>query len=141
MPTRLLLPCVIAVSASFAGLSSAQAQPCASNFTTAGVPVLSEITYRTWDLVKRPPAAVLGAIARAAEAEEFSAIRIDKATGTVSALQDAARSGRPQSLRVTARKSGGATRIDAVYTVQAGQIGHEGEVRRGLCNIISAARG
>lgn len=141
MSIRLLVPFVIAAFASFASIGAAQAQPCSTNFQTAGVPVLSEITYRTWDLVKRQPDAVLNDIARAARAEEFSAIRVDKATGTVSALQDAAGSGRPQSLRVTARKSGGATRIDAVYTVQAGQIGHEGEVRRGLCKIISAARG
>lgn len=139
MSIRSFIPFVIAAAASFAAAGAAQAQPCITNFKSAGVPVLSEITYRSWDLVKRPPAAVLTAIARAAEAEDFSGIRIDKASGTVTALQDAARSGRPQTLRVTARKSGGATRVDAVYIVQAGQIGHEGEVRRGLCNIIGAA--
>lgn len=139
MSIRSFIPFVIAATASFAAVGAAQAQPCITNFKSAGVPVLSEITYRSWDLVKRPPAAVLTAIARAAEAEDFSGIRIDKASGTVTALQDAAGSGRPQTLRVTARASGGATRVDAVYTVQAGQIGHEGEVRRGLCNIIGAA--
>lgn len=139
MSIRSFIPFVIAATATFAAAGTAQAQPCITNFKSAGVPVLSEITYRSWDLVKRPPAAVLTAIARAAEAEDFSGIRIDKASGTVTALQDAAGSGRPQRLQVTARKSGGATRIDAVYTVQAGQIGHEGEVRRGLCNIIGAA--
>ena len=141
MPTRLLIPCVIAVSAAFAGLNGAQAQPCSTNFTSAGVPMLSEITYRTWDLVKSPAAKAINGAARAVSAEGFGGIRVDKATNTLTALQDGAGSGRLQSLRITARKSGGATRLDLVFTVQAGQIGHEGEVRRGFCNFVDAARG
>ena len=61
---RLILPCAIAVSASFASLNTAQAQPCSSNFTSAGVPMLSEISYRSWDLVKNPPAKAISAAAR-----------------------------------------------------------------------------
>jgi hypothetical protein len=137
---RLILPCAIAVSASFASLNTAQAQPCSSNFTSAGVPMLSEISYRSWDLVKNPPAKAISAAARVVSAEGFGAIRIDKATNTLTALQDGAGSGRLQSLKITARKSGGATRLDLIFTVQAGQIGHEGEVRRGFCNVIEAAR-
>lgn len=137
---RFLFPCVIAASASLAGLNGAQAQPCSTNFTSAGVPMLSEISYRSWDLVKNPPAKALSGAARAVSAEGFGAIRVDKATNTLTALQDGAGSGRLQSLKITARKSGGATRLDLVFTVQAGQIGHEGEVRRGFCNFVEAAR-
>ena len=141
MSIRLIIPFVIAASVSLASPTGAQAQPCSSNFSSAGVPMLSEITYRSWDLVKAPPAKALSGVARAVSAEGFGAVRIDKATNTLTALQDGAGSGRLQSLRVTARKNGGATRLDMVFTVQAGQIGHEGEVRRGFCNFVQAARG
>ena len=55
MSIRSFIPFVIAASASFASLNGAQAQPCATNFTSSGVPMVSQITYRTWDLSKKPP--------------------------------------------------------------------------------------
>ena len=42
-----------------AGMTEGQAQPCVTNFNSAGVPMVSQITYKTWDLFKKPPAAVL----------------------------------------------------------------------------------
>jgi hypothetical protein len=59
-----------------AGLSQAQAQPCATNFKSSGVPMISTITYRTWDLIpNRKPAAVLGPLARAVAADGFDNVQ------------------------------------------------------------------
>lgn len=125
----------------FLGLSQAQAQPCADNFKSAGVPMVSSITYRTWDLISnRKPAVVLSALARAVEADGFDDVRIDKASGAISAIQEVTGSGRPQLLRVTAKPSGPAIRVDIVFTVQPGQIAEEAGTRAAMCKIIAAAR-
>ena len=141
MSFRLVLPFAIAASASFAGLNGAQAQPCATNFTSSGVPMISQITYRTWDLSKKAPAAVLPAIVRAIEADgDFVDIRTDKANGTISAMQEVTGSGRPQILKVTTRKQATGTRIDIAFTVQPGQIAPEDAVRKGLCDFLRGTR-
>ena len=50
-------------------------------------------------------------------------------------------SGRPQTLRhVTARHSGPATCIDAVFVVQAGQVAPVGYTRDALCRVIAGGR-
>lgn len=124
-----------------AGLSQAQAQPCATNFKSAGVPMISTITYRTWDLIpNRKPAAVLGPLARAVAADGFDNVQTDKAGGVITAMQEVTGSGRPQFLRVTAKASGPATRVDIVFTVQAGQIAEESGTRSAMCKIIASAR-
>ncbi len=97
------------------------AQPCASNFKVDGVPMVTGLSYRTWDLISRPPAAVLKDLAAAVSAEGFADMRIDRQTSAVVAIQETSGSGRPQTLRITARKSGKGTRVDAVFVVQAGQ--------------------
>ena len=141
MPIRLIIPFVIAASASLAGLNGAQAQPCASNFSSSGVPMVSQITYRTWDLSKKAPAAILPAIVRAIQADgDFIDIRTDKASGTISAMQEVTGSGRPQILRVTTRKQATGTRVDIAFTVQAGQVAPEGAVRTALCDFLRGAR-
>ncbi len=124
------------------GLSQAAAQQaCPGNFKADGVPMVTGITYRTWDLVgNRPPAVVLNDLAAAVAAEGFAGIRVDKATSSVAAIQETTGSGRPQTLRVTARKVGGSTRVDAVFVVQAGQIAPEGYVRDALCRVIAGGR-
>lgn len=132
-----------ALPLALAGLTStgAQAQPCADNFKAAGVPMISSITYRTWDLIpNRKPAVVLTALARAVEADGFDDVRIDKASGAISAMQEVTGSGRPQLLRVTAKPSGPAIRVDIVFTVQPGQIAEEAGTRAAMCKIIAAAR-
>ena len=124
-----------------AGMTEGHAQPCVSNFSSAGVPMVSQITYRTWDLSKKPPAAVLPAIVRAIRADgDFIDIRTDKASGTISAMQEVTGSGRPQLLKVTTRKQATGTRIDIAFTVQPGQIAPEDAVRTALCDFISGAR-
>lgn len=125
------------------GLSQAQAQSaCPGNFKADGVPMVTGITYRTWDLIgNRAPAAVLKSLAAAVAAEGFAGIRVDNATSSVLAIQETSGSGRPQTLRVTARKSGPATRVDAVFAVQMGQVAPEGYVRDALCRVIAGGRG
>ncbi|MGN6098236.1 MAG: hypothetical protein ACTHP8_18635 [Bosea sp. (in: a-proteobacteria)] len=117
------------------------AQPCASNFKVDGVPMVTGLSYRTWDLISRPPAAVLKDLAAAVSAEGFADMRIDRQTSAVVAIQETSGSGRPQTLRITARKSGKGTRVDAVFVVQAGQVAPEDYVRKAFCRVIGGARG
>ena len=135
---RTILPA--AVGAIFVS-TSALAQPCASNFKVDGVPMVTGLSYRTWDLVSRPPATVLKDLAAAVSAEGFADMRIDKSTSAVVAIQETSGSGRPQTLRITARKNGKSTRVDAVFVVQAGQVAPEDYVRKAFCRVINGARG
>lgn len=124
-----------------AGVTQGQAQPCVTNFSSAGVPMVSQITYKTWDLTKKAPAAVLPAITRAIQADgDFMDIRTDKASGTITAMQEVTGSGRPQLLKVTTRKQPTGTRIDIAFTVQPGQVAPEAAVRKALCDFLSGAR-
>jgi len=123
-----------------ASATQGQAQPCMSNFQTAGVPMVSQITYRTWDLSRKPPAALVPGIVRAIEADgDFGDIQVDKARGTISALQEVTGSGRPQLLKVTMRKQPTGTRVDIAFTVQPGQVAPEGAVRSALCGFLASA--
>ncbi len=141
MSIRSFIPFVIAATASFASLNGAQAQPCATNFSSSGVPMVSQITYKTWDLSKKAPAAVLPVIVRAIQADgDFGDIRTDKASGTITAMQEVTGSGRPQILKVTTRKQPTGTRIDIAFTVQPGQIAPEDAVRKGLCDFLKGTR-
>jgi hypothetical protein len=141
MSIRSIVPFAIAAATSFASLNGAQAQPCATNFSASGVPMVSQITYKTWDLSKKAPAAVLPAIVRAIEADgDFGDIRTDKASGTITAMQEVTGSGRPQILKVTARKQPTGTRIDIAFTVQPGQIAPEEAVKKGLCDFLKGTR-
>lgn len=140
-PTRLSRPLLLSAALLLAGLTQAQAQPCMSNFNTAGVPMVTAITYRTWDLIPaRQPAAVLNDLAKAVAADGFDNVRVDKSLGAISAIQEVTGSGRPQTLRVTARPNGKGTRVDIVFTVQPGQIAEESGTRSSMCQIIASAR-
>ena len=124
-----------------ASLAPALAQPCASNFKVDGVPMVTGLSYRTWDLIpNRQPAAVLSDLGAAVSAEGFADMRIDKATSAVVAIQETSGSGRPQTLRITARKNGKGTRVDAVFVVQTGQVAPEDYVRKAFCRVIGGAR-
>lgn len=124
------------------GLTQAQAQSCEGNFSVAGTPMLTGLTYRTWDIVpKRAPARVLKDLGAAVSAEGFADMRIDNATSSVVAIQETSGSGRPQSLRITTRKSGGGTRVDAVFVIQQGQLASESYIRDALCRVIAGAQG
>jgi hypothetical protein len=126
----------------FFGTGAAQAQNCQGNFKIAGVPMVSGMVYRSWDIFPNvAPATALSNLHRTVAAEGFSGVRLDKASGTVSAIQETTGSGRPQTLRVTARKAGNATRVEVVFEVQPGQIAPEGSTRAGICRVIAGARG
>ncbi len=133
----------LAFAALLLNLPPALAQSaCPGNFRADGVPMVTGITYRSWDLIaNRAPAVVLKNLAAAVAAEGFAGIRVDNATSSVLAIQETSGSGRPQTLRVTARKSGPATRVDAVFAVQMGQVAPEGYVRDALCRVIAGGRG
>lgn len=137
-----MISTAIALAAVLASLSQARAQQaCPGNFKADGVPMVTGITYRTWDIIaKRQPGPVLKDLAAAVAAEGFAGIRVDNATSSVAAIQETTGSGRPQTLRVTARKVGGATRVDAAFVVQAGQVAPEAYVRNALCRVIGGAR-
>ena len=123
-----------------AGVTQGQAQPCMTNFSSAGVPMVSQITYKTWELTKKSPAAVLPIITRAIQADrDFMDIRADKASGTITAVQEVTGSGRPQLLKVTTRKQPTGTRIDIAFTVQPGQMAPEAAVRSALCDFLRSA--
>lgn len=142
MTARAIRSCLFGIGASILLASQAMAQACPGNFKADGVPMVTGITYRSWDLIKgKAPAAVLKNLAAAVAAEGFAGIRIDNATSSVAAIQETSGSGRPQTLRVTARQSGPATRVDAVFVVQAGQVAPEGYVRDALCRVIAGGRG
>ena len=127
--------CVVAVFAAGTGAAAAQ---CAANFRQEGVPLVTGITYRTTTTLPMPPAAALKGLASAVAAEGFNGIRDDKALGAISAFQETSGSGRPQTLRVVARKSGKGTRVDASFFIQPGQVASADMVRDSLCRMIES---
>lgn len=133
----------VLAAALFAGLSiSAQAQTCAENFEQDGVPLVTAITYKSWQVFPGvTPAQALDRLARATLAEGFLGMRVDKQYGAITAHQETSGSGRMQTLRIVARKAGNGTRVDAVFQIQAGQVASADAVRKGICNVVRGARG
>lgn len=124
------------------GVASVYAGPCESNFSTSGVPMLTGISFRTWQAIPGvKPAVALDNLAKAAAAQGFHGVRVNKALGSVDAFQETSGSGRSQSLRLTARASGKGTRVDAVFEIQQGQLADGAVVREGLCEMVSSAGG
>lgn len=88
---------------------------------------------------KVPQKRALDNVAAAVSAEGFDNVRVDRATSSVSADQEMTGSGRPQRLRVTVRKAGAGSRVDAVFVIQQGQIAPEGATRSALCRVVGSA--
>jgi hypothetical protein len=132
-----------AIAAAFCtglALSPAQAQVCAQTFKVDGVPLVTGLTYRSHQLFPGlDVGSALTKLRRAMAAEGFEGIREDRANGSLTALQETSGSGRPQTFRVTARKTGGATRVDAVFIIQPGQITDADMIRSYMCRVISGA--
>ncbi|MBA8901388.1 MULTISPECIES: hypothetical protein [unclassified Phyllobacterium] len=123
-------------------VSSAQAQTCAGNFKTEGIPLITAINYKSWQVFpKLVPKTALSNLAQAVAAEGFSGIDVNKSLGAITAEQEVTGSGRPQTLRVVVRKAGKGSRIDVVFMVAIGQIAPEGTTRTAICRIIAAANG
>ena len=113
---------------------------CKQNFSFIGLPLLSQIEYRTYATVQGVSVKTAAKrIAAQLRAEGYSAVKTSG--GTVTALQETSGSGRPQSLRFVAKAADGVTRIDAIFTIQQGQIAGERVVRKELCRLIATAAG
>lgn len=131
----------IAALVLLAGTSAASAQSCSANFRQDGVPLLTDIIYRSWRIYPTlDPNRALNTLASAVAAEGYVEIDVNRQLRAISALQETSGSGRPQTLRISARPSGKGTRVDGIFTIQAGQVASADAVREGLCAIIDAAR-
>jgi hypothetical protein len=135
-----MMKTTIALLAFFTLSSSAFAASCEKNFSVSGVPMLTAVSYKSWqELPKAKAPAVLQKLAQAVAAEGFSGIQVNKALSTVDAHQETSGSGRIQTLRVVARQKGAGVRIDVVFSIQAGQVTDKNIVRKGICDIIAGA--
>jgi hypothetical protein len=118
----------------------ALAQACAQNFSVEGLPGQTAVNYRTsqsFPNVSQDRA--IRNLQQALAAEGFSRVTTNKSLGSLTAMQETSGSGRPQTLRVTARKMGASTLVDAVFMVQPGQAAPEGIVRDSLCRVVTSA--
>ena len=113
---------------------------CQQNFVVEGTARVTAMNFRTSrDFPNLPQAAALKNLRAAMLAEGFSNIGVDAEAGALTTVQETSGSGRPQTLRVTARKSGNGTRVDAVFMIQAGQTADSNYVRNALCRVVDAA--
>ncbi len=116
------------------------AQSCEASYNVEGVPMITALIYRvSMSFPRVPVKRAFDNVAAAVSAEGFQGIRLDRQLNSVSAIQETSGSGRPQTLRVTVRRAGNGSRVDAVFQVQAGQIAPEGPTRAGLCRVVTAA--
>jgi hypothetical protein len=119
----------------------ANAQSCAENFQVEGTPLLTAMTFRTNQTFPGLDSRVaLDRLRAGMLAEGFSNINVDRSGGALTALQDTSGSGRPQTARMVARKSGNGTRVDAVFMIQAGQVANADTIRAALCRVVASAR-
>jgi hypothetical protein len=124
------------------GTVSAHAGPCEKNFKVSGVPLVTALTYRSFqEFPQLKQKAALESLASSVAAEGFSGIRVNNSLGAIDAFQETSGSGRAQTLRVVARKRGDGTRVDVVFEIQAGQVTSKELVRQSLCTIITDAAG
>ncbi len=134
----LVVPAMGALLAATA--SPASAQTCEASYNVEGVPMITALIYRvSQTFPKVPVKRAYENVAAAVSAEGFQGIRLEPQLNAVSAVQETSGSGRPQTLRVTVRRAGSGSRVDAVFQVQAGQIAPEGPTRAGLCRVVTAA--
>lgn len=113
---------------------------CQKNFAVEGTARVTAMNFRTWrEFPNLPQATALKNLRAAMLAEGFSNIGVDAEAGALTAVQETSGSGRPQTLRVAARKSGNGTRVDAVFMIQAGQTADSSYVRSALCRVVDAA--
>jgi hypothetical protein len=125
----------------YLGVTPSLAQSCEGNFRVEGTPTLTALNFRTSQTfagVDRDRA--IHNLRSAMLAEGFIRVGVDRSAGALTAFQETSGSGRPQALRVSARKTGKGTRVDAVFMIQAGQLADAATVRGYLCRVVSAAR-
>lgn len=120
--------------------ASSASAACKQNFTVLGLPLLSQIEYRTQETYKGlSQSTAAKRIAARLEAEGYA--RVKRKGGVVTALQETSGSGRPQELRFIISEKSGKTTIEAIFTVQQGQIAGERVVRNELCRLIAIGAG
>lgn len=123
------------------GSAPGVAQTCESNFQIEGTPMITAMNFRTSQTFAGVDSGkALGSLRAAMLAEGFIRVSVDRSAGALTAFQETSGSGRPQTLRVSARKAGKGTRVDAVFMIQAGQLADATTVRGYLCRVVSAAR-
>ena len=123
-----------------ASLGSPASAACKQNYTVLGLPLLSQIEYRTQETYKGlGQTAAAKRIAARLKAEGYSGVK--RSGGVVTAWQETSGSGRPQALRFIVTERSSKTTIEAIFTVQAGQIAGERVVRGELCRLIASAAG
>jgi hypothetical protein len=129
------------ITALFLALAATSAQAaCKQNFTTLGLPLLSQIEYRTHETYKGlGQTSAAKRIAERLKAEGYSAVK--RNGGVVTAWQETSGSGRPQELRFIISEKSGKTTVEAIFTVQAGQVAQNRVVRNELCRLIAIAAG
>lgn len=125
---------------SILAVSSAHAAGCNENFTMQGVPMVTALEYKSFAIFpKRSTKDAVQRLAGAVLADGYSDMKVDEKYGAISALQETSGSGRPQTLRLVARKTGAGTRVDGVFTIQQGQLTSDAAAREGLCRLIESA--
>ncbi|MBX9944361.1 MAG: hypothetical protein K2Y40_09805 [Reyranella sp.] len=113
---------------------------CQQNFAVEGTARVTAMNFRTWrEFPNLAQPTALKNLRAAMLAEGFSNIAVDAEAGALTAVQETSGSGRPQTLRVSARRVGNGTRIDAVFMIQAGQMADSNYVRNALCRIVDSA--
>lgn len=114
---------------------TASADSCTRNFQTAGVPLLTGLSYSTYaDVPGGDPAATLKRAASVLAQEGYSAVRTG--SGRVTAQQETSGSGRPQTLEVKVAKAGKGVRAQITFRVQPGQVSGDKVVRKELCRLL-----
>lgn len=133
---RLLVPALMLATVT---ATAAQAA-CKENFTTLGLPLLSQIEYRTEETYKGlGETTAAKRIAARLKAEGYSNVK--RSGGVVTGWQETSGSGRPQELRFIVTEASGKTKIEAIFTVQQGQMAAKRVVRDELCRLIAFAAG
>ncbi|GLS17507.1 hypothetical protein GCM10007874_05220 [Labrys miyagiensis] len=133
---------ILAAMVSISAAGAANAGSCESNLTSSGVPMMTTLSYKSYETIPGLSAGkALSNIAAALEAENANGVRISKGAGTVDATQDTSGSGRMQTWRAVVRKSGNGVRVDLIFATQQGQLTSTSAVRPVLCRVIAAARG
>lgn len=121
-------------------LATGASAGCKDNFEVLGLPLLSQVEYRTFETYKAlGQTTAAKRIAARLAAEGYA--RVKRKGGVVTAWQETSGSGRPQELRFIISEAKGRTKIEAIFTVQAGQIAGERVVRNELCRLIATAAG
>ena len=124
-----------------AGSMPALSQTCEGNFQVEGAPLITAMNFRTSQTFPGVDSrTALGHLRAAMLAEGFIDVRMDRQAGALTAFQETSGSGRPQTLRVSARKSGNGTRVDAIFMIQAGQVADANLIRGYLCRVVASAR-